>query len=83
MVKEDEEDDTNLRGVLKDVSNQLHGGGRGEDVCIAHHEFLQNVVLDGASQFCLSGSLHNTTTKKHEAGTLQVVIFTSSPPTKI
>ncbi len=35
-------------GVFKDIRDQLHRGCRGIDIGVADHEFLQDVVLDGA-----------------------------------
>ena len=46
-----------LRGVLEDVGNNLHGRQRGVDVGVAHHELLQDVVLDGALQLFLGNAL--------------------------
>ena len=39
-----------LRGVREDVADDLHRGRRGVDVGVAHHELLENVVLDGARE---------------------------------
>jgi hypothetical protein len=40
-----------LRGVRKDVGDDPHRGRRRIDVGVAHHEFFQNVVLNGAREF--------------------------------
>lgn len=41
---------TYLGRVRKDVSDGVHGGLRGENVGVAHHELLQDVVLNGPRQ---------------------------------
>ena len=43
--------------IFKYISNDLHGGLRREDVCITHHKFFQNVILNGTSQLRLLRSL--------------------------
>ena len=37
-----------LGGVLEDIADDAHGHFRRVDVGVAHHEFLQDIVLDGA-----------------------------------
>ena len=49
-----------LRGVLEDVGNDLHGECRGIDVGVAHHELLQNIVLDGTCHLLELGALLQT-----------------------
>ena len=49
-----------LRSIFKDVGNDLHGKCRRIDIGIAHHEFLQNIVLDGTGHFFKLGSLLQT-----------------------
>ncbi|CDD48410.1 uncharacterized protein BN800_01406 [Bacteroides sp. CAG:875] len=46
-----------LRSVFKDVGNNLHGEGRRINISVAHHEFLQNIVLDGSGHFFQFGPL--------------------------
>ena len=46
-----------LRGVLEDVGDDAHREFRGIDICVAHHEFLEDVVLDGTGHFLKLGSL--------------------------
>ena len=38
------------RSVAEDVRDDAHRGLRWVDVRVAHHEFLENVVLDGSAQ---------------------------------
>ncbi len=40
-----------LRGVLEDVGDDSHREFRRVDVGVAHHEFLEDVVLDGTGHF--------------------------------
>ena len=42
-------------GVFDDVGDDLHGGLGRIDIGVPHHEFLEDVVLDGAGQF---GAVH-------------------------
>ena len=49
-----------LGRVLKDVPDDSDGGLWGEDVGVPHHELLQDVILNGASQLILFGSLQGT-----------------------
>ena len=37
-----------LRGVAEDIADDPHGAFRRIDIRVAHHEFFENVVLDGA-----------------------------------
>ena len=53
-----------LRCVLKDVPNDFHGRLRRENVGVPHHELLEDVILNGASQLLLFGSLQS----KHHQG---------------
>ena len=46
-----------LRGEFKNVRDDAHRGFRRIDVGIAHHEFLQDVVLNGARELVERGSL--------------------------
>ena len=63
-----------LRGVLEDVSNNLHRECRGIDIGVAHHELLQNVVLDGTShllQLCaLLQASHDVEGQDRQHGTV-------------
>ena len=40
-----------LRGVLEDIGNDFHRECRRIDIGVAHHELLQNIVLDGSCHF--------------------------------
>ncbi len=46
-----------LRGVLEDVGDDFHRGQGRVDVGVAHHELLEDVVLDGALQLLLRHAL--------------------------
>ena len=46
-----------LRGVLEDIGDDLHRRQRRIDVGVAHHELLEDVVLDGALQLVLRHAL--------------------------
>ena len=46
-----------LGGVLKDVSNDAHAGLWRVDVGVAHHELLEDVVLDSARELLLLHAL--------------------------
>ena len=46
-----------LGGELKDVRNDFHGGIRRIDVGVAHHVFLENVVLDRAGELVQRAAL--------------------------
>ena len=46
-----------LRGILEDVGDNLHRRQRRIDIGVAHHELLEDVVLDGALQLVLRHSL--------------------------
>ena len=50
-------DGTNLRGVAKDVSDDVHGELWRVDVSVADHELLQYVILDRPSQLVRTNSL--------------------------
>lgn len=43
--------------VCKDVCNGVHGGLRGENVGVAHHELLQDVILNGPRQLVFRHAL--------------------------
>ena len=46
-----------LRGELEDVGDDAHRELRRIDIGVTHHELLQDVVLDGALQFFVLGTL--------------------------
>ena len=49
-----------LRGELEDVGDNLHGERRRIDIGVAHHELLQDIVLDGSCHLFQLGTLLQT-----------------------
>ena len=49
-----------LRGVFEDVGDNLHGECRRVDVCVTHHELLEDVVLDGTGHLVEGDALFQT-----------------------
>ena len=52
---------TYVCSIRKYISNEPHGWFWGENVGVAHHELLEDVILDGASQLGLLRSLYKIT----------------------
>ena len=46
-----------LGSIFEDIGNNLHGECWRVDVSVAHHEFLQDIVLDGTGHFFQLGAL--------------------------
>ena len=49
-----------FRGVLEDICDDLHRERRRVDVGVAHHELLEDIVLDGTGHFLELGALFET-----------------------
>ena len=46
-----------LRGIFKDIADNLHRERRGIDIGVTHHELLQDIVLNGTGHLFQLGTL--------------------------